>query len=117
MTFESVDPAQLETYAADLSRTYGDLRRQQRRLAHGLARALPLEPDPRKRTLRRVPLHYFVLRLPVVYRRIAGDPRLRARFVAVLPRLVVAEWTLGASALRYAARRPALRGGPQQLFE
>jgi cellulose synthase/poly-beta-1,6-N-acetylglucosamine synthase-like glycosyltransferase len=99
-------------------RTYGDLRRQQRRLAYGLARALPLEADRRKRTLRRVPLHYFaLLRLPVVYRRIAGDPRLRARFLGVLPRLVVAEWTLGASALRYAVRRPALRGGSQPLFE
>ena len=45
------------------------------------------------------------------------DPRLRGRFLAVLPRLVIAEWTLGASALRYAARRPALRGGSQPLFE
>jgi cellulose synthase/poly-beta-1,6-N-acetylglucosamine synthase-like glycosyltransferase len=99
-------------------RSFGDLRRQQRRLAYGLARALPLEADRRKRTLRRVPLHYFaLLRLPVVYRRIAGDPRLRGRFFAVLPRLVVAEWTLGASALRYSVRRPALRGGSQPLFE
>ena len=28
-----------------------------------------------------------------------------------------AEWTLGATALRYAARRPSLRGGSQPLFE
>jgi glycosyltransferase involved in cell wall biosynthesis len=99
-------------------RTYEDLRRQQRRLAYGLARALPLEADRFKRTLRRVPLHYFaLLRLPVVFRRIAGDRHLRGRFLAVLPRLVVAEWTLGASALHYAAHRPALRGGSQPLFE
>jgi cellulose synthase/poly-beta-1,6-N-acetylglucosamine synthase-like glycosyltransferase len=99
-------------------RTFGDLRRQQRRLAYGLARACPLEADGFRRALRRVPLHYFaLLRLPVVYRRVASDRRLRGRFLAVLPRLVVAEWTLGASALRYATRRPALRGGPQPLFE
>ena len=99
-------------------RTFGDLRRQQRRLAYGLARAIPLEQGALRRTLRRVPLHYFaLLRLPVVYRRVHDDPRLRSRFVAVLPRLVVAEWTLGASAVRYAARPPALRGGPQPIFE
>jgi cellulose synthase/poly-beta-1,6-N-acetylglucosamine synthase-like glycosyltransferase len=99
-------------------RTYGDLRRQQRRLAYGLARARSLETDRMRRTLRRLPLHYFaLLRLPVVYRRVARDRRLRGRFLALLPRLVLAEWTLGASALRYAARRPALRGGSQPLFE
>jgi cellulose synthase/poly-beta-1,6-N-acetylglucosamine synthase-like glycosyltransferase len=99
-------------------RSFADLRRQQRRLAYGLARALPLEAGRARRALRRVPLHYFaLLRLPVVYRRIAGDARLRGRFLAVLPRLVLAEWTLGASAVRYAARRPALRGGSQPLFE
>ena len=57
------------------------------------------------------------MRLPVVYRRIADDPRLRARFLSLLPRLALAEWTLGASAVRYAARPPALRGGPQPQFE
>ena len=99
-------------------RTFGDLRRQQRRLAYGLARAQPLEQDGVKRTLRRVPVHYFALvRLPVVYRRIADDPRLRGRFLALLPRLALAEWTLGASAVRYAARPPALRGGTQPRFE
>jgi len=99
-------------------RTFGDLRRQQRRLAYGLARAQSLEQDGVKRTLRRVPLHYFaLLRLPVVYGRIAGDPRLRSRFLSLLPRLALAEWTLGASAVRYAARPPALRGGSQPPFE
>jgi glycosyltransferase involved in cell wall biosynthesis len=55
--------------------------------------------------------------LPVVYRRVVPDAELRRRFLALLPRLAVAEWTLGASAVRQAARRPALRGGPQPLFE
>jgi cellulose synthase/poly-beta-1,6-N-acetylglucosamine synthase-like glycosyltransferase len=99
-------------------RTFGDLRRQQRRLAYGMARARSLEPRRLRRTLRRVPLQYFaLLRLPVVYRRIADDPRLRSRFLSLLPRLAVAEWTLGASAVRYAARPPALHGAPQPRFE
>jgi glycosyltransferase involved in cell wall biosynthesis len=99
-------------------RTFGDLRRQQRRLAYGMARARSLEPDRLRRTLRRVPLQYFaLLRLPVVYRRIADDPCLRSRFLSLLPRLAVAEWTLGASAVRYAARPPALHGAPQPRFE
>jgi glycosyltransferase involved in cell wall biosynthesis len=99
-------------------RTFADLRRQQRRLAYGLARAVPLEQSAAKRAMRRVPLHYFVLlRLPFVYRRVAGDRRLRGRFVASLPRLAVAEWTLGGSALHYSFRRPALRGEAQPAFE
>ena len=99
-------------------RTFADLRRQQRRLAYGLARALPLETGRTRRALRRLPLHYFVLaRLPVVYRRLAPDQELRRRFMTLLPRLAVAEWTLGASALRYATRLPALRGGSQPVFE
>ena len=36
---------------------------------------------------------------------------------AVLPRFVVAEWSLGASALHYALRRPALRGESQPRSE
>jgi cellulose synthase/poly-beta-1,6-N-acetylglucosamine synthase-like glycosyltransferase len=99
-------------------RTFADLRRQQRRLAYGLARALPLETGRTRRALRRLPLHYFVLaRLPIVYRRLAPDQELRRRFMTLLPRLAVAEWTLGASALRYATRLPALRGGSQPVFE
>jgi glycosyltransferase involved in cell wall biosynthesis len=93
-------------------------RRQQRRLAYGLARATPLEESRARRALRRVPLHYFaLLRLPVIFRRVAPDRRLRDRFVVLLPRLVVAEWSLGASALHYALRRPALRGESQPQFE
>ena len=69
----------------------------------------------------RVPLQYFaLLRLPVVYRRIADDPRLRSRFLSLLPRLAVAEWTLGASAVRYAgatagaARRSCSRSSSER---
>lgn len=92
-------------------RSFGDLRRQQRRLAYGLARAAGLERSPLRRAARRLPLHYFVLlRLPVIFSRIAGDPRLRGRFLRLLPQLAVAEWTLGGSALRWALRRPPLRG-------
>ncbi|MGZ4256596.1 MAG: hypothetical protein ACXVRE_02395, partial [Gaiellaceae bacterium] len=99
-------------------RTFADLRRQQRRLAYGLARASSLEQGRARRLARRLPLHYFLLlRLPVLYRRVVPDVELRNRFLALLPRLAVAEWTLGASAVRQAARRPALRGGPQPLFE
>ena len=64
-----------------------------------------------KRILARVPVHYFLLaRLVPIYRRVNGDPTLRAAFVGNLPLMVIAEWTLGLSALRYALRRPALRG-------
>ena len=99
-------------------RTFADLRGQQRRLAYGLARAVPLEQSAAKRAMRRVPLHYFVLlRLPFIYRRVARDRRLRGRFVTHLPRLALAEWTLGGSAVRYSFRRPALRGESQPAFE
>jgi len=96
--------------------TFADLRRQQRRLAYGLGRTIPLAHGVRG-LARRFPVHYFLLlRLPVVYSRVAGDARLRRRFVAVLPLLAVAEWTLGASAVRYALRRPPLPGGRQPQF-
>jgi cellulose synthase/poly-beta-1,6-N-acetylglucosamine synthase-like glycosyltransferase len=96
--------------------TFADLRRQQRRLAYGLARTIPLAHGVRGLT-RRFPVHYFLLlRLPVVYSRLAGDSRLRRHFVSVLPLLAIAEWTLGASALRYALRRPPQHGGRQPQF-
>jgi cellulose synthase/poly-beta-1,6-N-acetylglucosamine synthase-like glycosyltransferase len=99
-------------------RTFADLRRQQRRLAYGLARAASLEPTRAKQLRRRIPLHYFLLlRLPTIYRRLDSDPRLRSRFLSLLPRLVVAEWTLGASAMHYAWRRPALRGETEPRLE
>jgi glycosyltransferase involved in cell wall biosynthesis len=92
--------------------TFADLRRQQRRLAYGLARLGPVQREGRrKRILSRVPVHYFVLvRLVPIYRRLRGYPELRARFWRLFPHMVVAEWTLGASALRYVLRRPPLRG-------
>jgi glycosyltransferase involved in cell wall biosynthesis len=98
--------------------SFADLRRQQRRLAYGLARAAQLdERGPAHRFARRLPLHYFaLLRLPVLYRRLDEDPELRRRFVGLLPRLALAEWTLGASSVRYAARPPALHDERQPRF-
>jgi hypothetical protein len=64
-----------------------------------------------KRILWRLPVHHFLLlRLPIVYRRVAANAELRRQFVRVLPRLAVAEWLLGISMLRYVFKRPALRG-------
>jgi len=92
--------------------TFADLRRQQDRLAYGLARCGPVQQEGvHKRVFSRLPIHYFALaRLPLIYRRIRTDEELRSRFLRVLPRMAVAEWTLGVSALRYVLRRPALRG-------
>jgi glycosyltransferase involved in cell wall biosynthesis len=92
--------------------SFRELRSQQRRLAYGLARIGPVQREGvHKRVLARLPLHYFaLLRLPVIFRRIRPLPELRARFLRELPRLVVAEWTLGASAVRYAVHPPPLRG-------
>ena len=62
-----------------------------------------------KRVFSRFPIHYFALmRLPLIYRRLE-DPQLRHVFVRLFPRLVIAEWALGASAMRYVWRRPAVR--------
>jgi glycosyltransferase involved in cell wall biosynthesis len=92
--------------------TFRDLRRQQQRLAYGLARCGPVQREGvHKRVLSRVPVHYFVLlRLPVIYHRLRDHDALRRRFLRVLPLMVLAEWTLGLSALRYSLKRPALRG-------
>jgi glycosyltransferase involved in cell wall biosynthesis len=92
--------------------SFGDLRRQQQRLAYGLARCGPVQREGlHKRILSRVPVHYFLLvRLPLLYRRLKPFPALRRRFLRLLPHLVLAEWTLGVSACRYALRRPPLRG-------
>jgi len=93
--------------------TLADVRRWHRRLAFGMARCGPLQAEGiRKRLLSRVPVHYFVLaRLPILYRRVRRDEALHRRFLVLLPYLVVAEWALGLSALRYIWRRPPLRGG------
>jgi hypothetical protein len=98
--------------------TFRDLRSQQRRLAFGLARCGPKQREGlAKRIFSRVPLHYFALvRLPLIYRRIADDPRLRRVFLRQLPRMVVAEWTLGWSALRYVPRRPPFRRATSDMF-
>jgi glycosyltransferase involved in cell wall biosynthesis len=92
--------------------TFGALRGQQRRLAYGLARIGSVQREGlRKRVLSRVPVHYFALvRLLPIYGRVRRSPELRGPFLRNVPRLVAAEWTLGASALRYVFRRPPLRG-------
>ena len=84
-------------------RSFADLRAQQRRLAFGLARAARAGIlDRRRAALVRFPFQYFLLlRLPALYRRLAEDEPLRRRFRSLLPQLVLAEWTLGASAIRY----------------
>ncbi len=91
--------------------TFAELRSQQRRFAYGMARAARSEAlDAPRSFFSRLPLHYFLLlRLPVIYRRLKDDPALRRRFVSLLPRLVLAEWLLGASALHYAFNPPAGR--------
>ena len=98
--------------------TFGELRRQQRRLAYGLARTGAIQREGvHKRFLARLPLHYFALvRLLFISRRLRREPELRAQFRRNLPRMVVAEWTLGLSALRYAVRRPPLRGSAEPRF-
>jgi glycosyltransferase involved in cell wall biosynthesis len=92
--------------------SFGELRRVQDRLAYSVARVGPVQREAaRKRWLPRVPLHYFALvRLVAIHRRLRGAPRLRARFVRLLPLMAVAEWSLGSYALRYAFHRPPTRG-------
>lgn len=92
--------------------SWSDLRRQQRRIAYGIVRTRRVVDEGRVRGFfARVPLHHFaLLRLPVIYRRLETQPELRRRFVEYLPRLIVAEWTLGASAARYALAPPPAEG-------
>jgi glycosyltransferase involved in cell wall biosynthesis len=91
-------------------RSFGDVRRRQRRLAYGMARTMRMRQRTRKRVLARFPLHYFgLVRLPVIYNRLRTLPELRAAFTRLLPRLVLAEWAMGMSAFRYALRPPPLR--------
>jgi glycosyltransferase involved in cell wall biosynthesis len=88
------------------------LRRQQQRLAYGLARLGPVQRQGlRHRVLSRFPVHYFLLlRLVPIYRRLADHPEARRAFLRYWHRMVIAEWALGASALRYVVRRPSVRG-------
>jgi glycosyltransferase involved in cell wall biosynthesis len=98
--------------------SFRDLRRQQQRLAYGLSRIGAVQREGlHKRILARVPLHYFALvRLLFIWRRVRSIPELRRPFLANLHRLVLAEWTLGADAVRYAVRRPPLRGQGAETF-
>lgn len=98
--------------------SFASLRRQQDRLAYSMARIGPVQREARrKRILARVPVHYFVLvRLVAIHRRLRTLPEHRRRFVRLLPRLVLAEWTLGLFALRYALRPPPLRGQGRDGF-
>jgi len=91
--------------------TFRDVLRWQRRFAYGKARCGPLPSEGSyKRLMSRIPIHYFaLLRLPVIYRRLRADPELQSKFVRYLPQLVVAEWAMGLSALRFVFRRPHLR--------
>jgi cellulose synthase/poly-beta-1,6-N-acetylglucosamine synthase-like glycosyltransferase len=97
--------------------SFRELRRQQRRHAYGMARVGPVQREGlHKRVLARLPLHYFALaRLPIIYNRVRSDPHLRALFVRNLPRLIVAEWTLGLSAARYAISPPPVRDVPRSF--
>ena len=92
--------------------TFQGLRSQQRRLAYGLARIGPVQRQGlSRRLLSRFPIHYFTLvRLVAIERRLREFPTLHRRFGRLFGRMVVAEWTLGFSALRYVFQRPALRG-------
>ena len=92
--------------------SFSALRAQQRRLAYGLARLGPVQHQGlRHRVLSRIPIHYFLLvRLVPISRRLAGFPAAQAAFRRHFARMVVAEWSLGLSALRYVLRRPAVRG-------
>jgi cellulose synthase/poly-beta-1,6-N-acetylglucosamine synthase-like glycosyltransferase len=115
---ELVFDPRFHAYHDHARESFSSLRSQQDRLAFGLARIGSVQREGvHKRVLARLPLHYFaLLRLPVIYRRLEALPELRSRFVRLLPRMVVAEWTLGASALRYAVRRPAVRGADAAGF-
>jgi glycosyltransferase involved in cell wall biosynthesis len=99
-------------------RTFADLRSQQRRLVYGLARVGTVQQEGlHKRVFSRFPIHYFALvRLVPIYRRLTPYPDLRSRFLRLLPQMIVAEWTLGWSALRYAVKRPPLRGQDDNGF-
>jgi glycosyltransferase involved in cell wall biosynthesis len=98
--------------------SYRDLRRQQQRLAYGLSRIGAVQREgTHKRFLARVPLHYFALvRLLFIWRRVHSIPELRHPFLHNLHRLVLAEWLLGADAVRYAIRRPPLQGQGAESF-
>lgn len=88
--------------------TFRQLRALQRRRAFALSLLGPIQHEAaRKRLFSRVPIHYFMLlRLPAMFSRVRQFRELRSAFVRLLPLMVLAEWTLGASAARHAFRRP-----------
>lgn len=92
----------------DHRESYSQLRALQRRRAFALSLLGPIQREAtRKRILSRVPIHYFMLlRVPAIFSRIRHVRELRSAFVRLLPLIVLAEWTLGASATKYAFRRP-----------
>ena len=91
--------------------TFADLRAQQQRIAYGLARCAAVQREGRhKHIVARVPAYFALVRLPLMYRRVRRSTELLSRFLSLLPRLVLAEWTMGLSAARYAIQRPSLRG-------
>jgi glycosyltransferase involved in cell wall biosynthesis len=110
--FDLVFDPRFHTFHDHEKDSFASLRRHQDRLAYSIARIGPVQREARrKRILPRVPVHYFALvRLVAIHRRLKALPEHRARLVRVLPRMVVAEWTLGLFALRYALRRPPIRG-------
>lgn len=88
--------------------TFSQLRALQRRRAFALSLLGPIQREAvRKRVFSRLPIHYFMLlRVPAIFSRVRHFRELRSAFVRLLPLIVVAEWTLGASATRHAFRRP-----------
>lgn len=109
---ELVFDPRFQTFHDHEKDSFASLRRHQDRLAYSIARIGPVQREAhRKRILARVPVHYFALvRLLAVYRRVRSLPEYRVHFIRGLPRMAVAEWTLGRSALRYALRPPPIRG-------
>jgi glycosyltransferase involved in cell wall biosynthesis len=116
--YELVFDPRFHAYHDHDRETFADLRRQQRRMAYGIARTRRVLSEGRARDFfARVPVHHFaLLRLPVIYRRLEGERELRSRFLHELPRLVVAEWTLGASAVHYAVSPPPDEGHSGEGF-
>ena len=99
--------------------TYGELRRQQQRLAYGLARIGSIQREGVHKRDPRPACRCTTSRSCACSSSRAGSPTSpssRAQFRRNLPRMVVAEWTLGSSALRYAIRRPPLRGTAEAKF-
>jgi glycosyltransferase involved in cell wall biosynthesis len=91
--------------------TFSQLRGQQRRIAYGLARCAPIQREGRhKHIVARVPAYFALVRIPLIYRRLRSDRRMRSAFLRCLPHMIVGEWAMGIDAVRYALRPPPLVG-------